>query len=115
MRSIILVTALMTALCAQPNRADAQMRLLTEQLIEKCRGEGEARAECRGYLAGVIEFQATLQMMGQDDPLFCPPRTATAEAAREAVVAWADEAPDQLPGPASLGVLSALQSIYSCH
>lgn len=78
------------------------------QLAEQCKGQGSERAACIAFLKQGIE------RIGETDD-FCLPVEFDPAQVRDAYIAWAADAPDELSKPALMALKAALIEQFPCE
>jgi len=80
--------------------------------LRHCQGQTPTPL-CAGYLNGFIDMNWVLSA-SNDNPLWCPPETATLEQMRKVVLARLDSRPQNLHQPFAMLVAGALMSAFPC-
>lgn len=74
----------------------------------------ERRRYCAGFVSGVEEAVRMLHLGGQTELRVCTPENISASTLAEVYVSYGANHKGELPDPAALVVLHALQAAYPC-
>ena len=118
----IFAAAFLAAPIGVTRAGDAGSKMRTEQLLWACENLDPDTPEqmfelyrCIGYIDGMLEFHALIQVVKPRVTLFClPPAGISIDQARRVFVKWAQEHPSQLHETARVSVVLALVEAFPC-